>query len=361
MLKPKTFDISQSNIANLGTDLEKKVKTAASRSEHSWDHAGEQTGIQIWRIENFHVKPVPEKTYGQFYSGDSYIVLWTYKKGDSKQFNVHFWLGDHTSQDEAGTAAYKTVELDDRLGGLPVQYREVQGHESRQFLTYFPKGVRILEGGIDSGFHHVTATEYKPRLLLLSGTIKSVHVVQVNLSTSSLNSDDVFILDNGLEVFQWNGAHSNGGERLKAAQLVEAIKDERDGKATVSVLDEGKEDPKFWTLLGGQAEIAKKSAKVEEKREKVLMELSDVGGHLKFKEVARGKVHRSALKDTDVYVFDTGFEVFAWVGHKSSAAERKTALSYAEKYLKEHNKPATTPICRILQGGENEVFESSFD
>ena len=34
-------------------------------------------------------------------------------------------LGDQSSQDEQGVAAYKTVELDDYLGGGPIQHREV--------------------------------------------------------------------------------------------------------------------------------------------------------------------------------------------------------------------------------------------
>ena len=42
-----------------------------------------------------------------------------------------------THQDEYGTAAYKTVEVDAFLDDAAVQHREVQGHESELFLDYF--------------------------------------------------------------------------------------------------------------------------------------------------------------------------------------------------------------------------------
>ena len=44
-------------------------------------------------------------------------------------------------QDEYGTAAYKTVELDTYHDDKAIQHREVQGYESNSFKHLFPKGI----------------------------------------------------------------------------------------------------------------------------------------------------------------------------------------------------------------------------
>jgi hypothetical protein len=91
-------------------------------------------------------------------AGDSYIMMNTYMGGetkDKKMYDIHFWIGAESSQDEYGVAAYKTVELDDLLGGDPIQHRECMDHETDLFMSYFPDGITLMEGGIESGFRKV--------------------------------------------------------------------------------------------------------------------------------------------------------------------------------------------------------------
>ena len=99
-------------------------------------NAGKAPGLEVWRIEKMVPVRVPDKEVGKFYDGDSYICLKTTQKAgySTLSWDIYFWLGAETSKDESGVAAYKTVELDEALGGAPVQHREVQDHESEQFL-----------------------------------------------------------------------------------------------------------------------------------------------------------------------------------------------------------------------------------
>jgi len=371
-LKPKVYEIEDSNIANLGSDLDHKVKQAAANQEPAWNNAGKDVGILIWRIEKFKVVSWPKNKFGSFYSGDSYIILNTYKKkgSDALAWELHFWLGKHTTQDEAGTAAYKTVELDDKIGsygGHAAQHREVQGHESHLFLSYFNDHIILMEGGIESGFKHVEPEKYEPRLLHFKGK-KKVRTTQVELKRASLNSSDVFVLDLGLKIFQFNGKNSTPFERAKASQFCKSMESERNGVAKASVLEETQKDmpAEFWAPLGGPGEIAAKDPDppVEEPPHvdhKTLWKVDDHTGNLKFVQIAKGKdTKKSLLVSEDVFILDTSSEIYAWIGKKAPIEEKKNALHYAQQFMTNNKRPPYLHISRILEGGEGDHFMHHF-
>ena len=100
------YDVGQvkledSNMANYGSEEHKQMRQDAAKKEKAWEKAGDQVGVQIWRIEKFKVKHWPKDRYGEFYSGDSYIILHTMEDDEGKKsYDLHFWLGADTSQDE---------------------------------------------------------------------------------------------------------------------------------------------------------------------------------------------------------------------------------------------------------------------
>jgi gelsolin len=105
---------------------------------------------------------------------------------------------------------------------------EVDGHESTLFLSHFPK-FSTMDGGVETGFRHVKPAEYRSRLLHIKGTKNNLVIREVPLSHTSLNSGDVFILDAGLKLYQFNGAKSNIAEKRKGQELCLSISGERKG------------------------------------------------------------------------------------------------------------------------------------
>ncbi|KAJ3040570.1 hypothetical protein HDV00_010750 [Rhizophlyctis rosea] len=377
MLKSRPINLAESNIAGLGTDLEKKLRLHQGDTEKAWAGAGTEAGLKVWRIEKFEVKAWPKEQYGKFFSGDSYIVLNSYKKPDADKLyhDIHFWLGLETSQDEAGTAAYKTVELDDHLGTVPVQHREVQGSESQLFLSYF-KQYNVQSGGIDTGFNHAKPETYRPRLLhIRSVTIGAVRpgfksatnltIREVPLSYKSLNSGDVFVYDGGLDIIQWNGSKASGSEKVKAAEFVRKVDDDRKGLAKVTVVAEESDDAgAFWNAIGGKGAVASAAEGDSQNHahaEKVLFRLSDKTGTFAFTEEARGKIPKSKLDSNDVFILDNGLEIFIWVGADAELEERRKSMQYALEYVKQNNRPLDIPISRVVEGGVSATFDASFD
>lgn len=61
--------------------------------------------------------------------------------------------------------------------------------------------------------------------------------MQVPFARSSLNHDDVFILDTQNKIYQFNGANSNIQERAKALEVIQFLKEKyHEGKCDVAIV-----------------------------------------------------------------------------------------------------------------------------
>ncbi|GJM97791.1 hypothetical protein PR202_ga14744 [Eleusine coracana subsp. coracana] len=255
-------------------------------------------------------------------------------KNGSFRHDIHYWLGKDTSQDEAGTAAIKTVELDAALGGRAVQYREVQGNETEKFLSYFKPCIIPEEGGVASGFKHVEVNEWEhvPRLFVCRGK-HTVHVKE---------------------------------ERAKALEVVQYLKDtNHDGKCEVAAVEDGKlmadaDAGEFWGLFGGFAPLPRKT----------FSELNGKGSAFTSKLICLNKgqavpidcgvLTRELLDSTKCYLLDCGSEIYVWMGRETTLEERKRAGSAAEELLHEGNRQKSH-IIRLMEGFETVVFRSKFN
>ncbi|GAB4838260.1 hypothetical protein Ancab_027789 [Ancistrocladus abbreviatus] len=327
--------------------------------------AGQKAGLEIWRIENFRPVPVNQSSYGKFFTGDSYVVLKTTAlKSGALRHDIHYWLGKDTSQDEAGAAAIKTVELDAALGGRAVQYREVQGHETEKFLSYFKPCIIPQEGGFASGFKHPEGEEYKIRLFVCRGK-HVVNVKEVPFTRSSLNHDDIFILDTQSKIFQFNGSNSSIQERAKSLEVVQYIKDTyHHGKCEVAAIEDGKlmadaETGEFWGFFGGFAPLPRKTASEEDKIPESLPVKLFCVKKGQAEPVEAVSFTRDLLETNKCYILDCGVEVFVWMGRNTSLDERKSASGAAEELLRSLDRPKSHVI-RVIEGFETVAFRSKF-
>uniref|UniRef100_A0A8C9TIQ8 Scinderin n=1 Tax=Scleropages formosus TaxID=113540 RepID=A0A8C9TIQ8_SCLFO len=281
-----------------------------------FEKAGKASGLQIWRIEKMELVPVPESLYGSFYVGDAYLVLRTAKQRDSYFYDLHFWLGKECSQDESSAAAIFTVQMDDYLGGKPVQYRELQGFESTAFTSYF-------KGGIT----------YKV-------------------------------------IYQWCGSMCNKFERLKAVQVAAGIRDnERNGRAQLVVVEEGREPTNMTQVLGSKPDLPEGDenddavADISNRKMAKLYMVSDASGTMQVSLVAEeNPFSQDLLLSDECFILDHGKSkiIFVWKGRSANPSERKEAMKTAEGFIEQMGYPANTQIQVLPEGGETPIFKQFF-
>lgn len=335
-----------------------------------FENAGQSAGLSIWRIEDFSPVEYDQSKYGKFHIGDSYIVLKTKESGGVLSWDIHFWIGSETSQDESGSAAILSVELDDQLGGGPIQHREVQEHESDLFLSYFKSGVRYLPGGVVSGFTHYDPEEVEKRLFRVKGK-RNVQVMEVPISVSSLNKSDCFILDLGKNhsILILMPPGSRRMEQFRANQVASEIRDEdHAGNAEIEIIDQ--DFDKFFEALGegsydeipenddndeSSDALAKKTIKLYKIEDEDVSIVSDA------------PLKQEMLESDNAFIVYGGTSgLFIWIGKESyivqeaSNVEKAKVFQVAEKLIADNNLPKNTKVTKLVEGIETAMFKQFF-
>ncbi|KAF2262582.1 gelsolin [Lojkania enalia] len=385
---PKEYDWRDSNMKLANSDIDHKVKYQSAATEPAWNNGiiGVEPGVFIWRIEDFEVVPWPKDKYGQFHEGDSYIILHSEKVksmssggGAEEDKNklahkIFFWLGSHTSQDEAGTAAYKTVELDEFLHGAAIQHREIQAAPSDTFGRLFPR-LKVLRGGVSSGFNHVDTSDEPMHTDTLLRIFKhpspyvgrdAIFIHEVEPTWKCLDEGDVFVLDKGDKIFVWQGKNCAPMEKLKAAQVVNDMTTAK--HVDVEVLSQSESRSKIVVdYLGGQdidtlttqfkAPRPILSRPIDQARKK-LFKISDADGELSFNLVKEGNaICRDDLDGNDIFLLDSGKDIWVWEGGAASRGEKAAWINIVHTYARQlEGNTLRTSVAKVRQGSEGNWF-----
>jgi hypothetical protein len=254
-----------------------------------------------------------------------------------------------------------TKELDDSMGGAPVQVRVVQNKEPPHFYRIFKGKMVVHSGGKASGFKNRSDVDSfdkdGTRLFQIKGTNQyNVRAVQVPEVAASLNSGDAFILETPNKVFLWCGSGSTGDEREFAKTISKEVT-----KREFELVPEGKEPEAFWSALGGKAPYAATKAPAGEFKEPRLFQCTNAVGYFRVEEVF--DFDQEDLIEDDVMILDTYFEVFVWIGKGANTEEKKKAMESAMEFVKTDpsgRDPQATVFIAVKQGFEPPSFTAHF-
>ncbi|GCB79531.1 hypothetical protein scyTo_0019559, partial [Scyliorhinus torazame] len=198
------------------------------------------------------------------------------------------------------------------------------------------------KGGMASGMRHVEINIYNVRRLLHVKGKKTVTATEVEMSWGSYNLGDVFLLDIGKVIIQWNGPDSNRMERLKgrhasqdelAASAFQAVQlDQKFGDEPVQIrVTMGKEPRHFMTIFNGKVIIfeggtSRKSGNHPEPPVRLFQVHGFVQSNTKAIEVP---AYASSFNSNYVFLLKTETNCYLWCGKGSSGDERAMAKELA--------------------------------
>ncbi|EUB57056.1 Severin [Echinococcus granulosus] len=320
--------------------------------------------LKVWRLpDKGPAIPLPEEQVGFFMNDEKYAILKTSNHNRKLVYDLHFWIGLTAAQKMSSEPPEKVAQVMALLNDNLVIHREVGEFESPRFKSYF-KEFGVLSGNVESLFDPENPQKYQKRLLRFALTRNKtrIEVTEVPISRHSLNSNDVFIFDEGTRMTQWNGARCDNEERLAARKYIEKSLKLRKTKCTSEFVDEEDllDNNELYAKLGNAAVPPRPMRLLKSKFKKSMYRLSDDSKKLTLSLVYTNKVYRSGINPNDVSFVDTLHELFIYIGPGANENERNSVWTQADKFLKDSNMPYKS-IAVFSAGCYCDGFEEIWD
>lgn len=196
-----------------------------------------------------------------------------------------------------------------------------------------------------------------PVLLRVSdagGEVKTTEVARGKLSSTMLDGDDVFLLDNGPEIFVWVGGDASADERKAGMQkgVGYVASGGRPNHTRVTKFVEGAQPAAFEALFTEWSGA----------RQPLLFACSDATGELEVSPIC--EPGQASLEEEDVFILMTDLQLFVWHGSASNEIERAGALEAAKKLLatagEQRGAALSLPIIEVASGEEPVAFTELF-
>ncbi|KAJ3146964.1 hypothetical protein HDU86_008325 [Geranomyces michiganensis] len=389
---------------------------------------GHRAGVTVFRIEG--LKPVlqPSSRRGRFCIADCYIVLHSVPRHDAASSNrdksasnsagrdlddddetimshrIYVYIGAKAEIDKRFCAAMFSTGLRNWIYATRTVERETSGDESPDFLALFGTKFVLdknIDAAADTSLFVAEEKRWPCRMYMLCGN-KEIKLRLVCPNARSLDSANVFLLDWGNQLYQWNGAQSSLQQKAKCRILTSRInRHERVGKATTFEIEEGSETPEFRNMLGGARAVRSPSKPQDDKSDseahtsddsdaevdrrarevdtfaqqqaddarfavigdapvvlyRAFEDLSDeVDTHI----VKVGKLARAMLVSDAAYVLDAGVELFLWIGKNAPLDLRQMATELLARIAPLQKRPKWVGLHKLMEGHESEVFKLRF-
>ena len=318
---------------------------------------GNDPGIHCWKVgpTSHRLTEITDSgpLSGHFHVLDVYLFLHTSSHGPVFH-QIHVWKGHLADWTVYEKATELSHDLSNSLSGISQMYKEIQGLESGQFISYFSS--RILY------YHQSTNKPFSQACLYeLSGT----HIIRCTQSSFGIKQFQptlMYILISQKTMYLWVGMQAS--EQLKIAGYNNALGiRERERMTSFLVIDPSQRNESFNSALRiVERQPLKSFAKIYQSLHsssipiKYYRTMFNEGTRIGYREIRYSPI---IFNQNEVIFVVMSVRLSVWVGH-NKRQQAQNFLGMAQSLLKTCFYPDLLHCVVLHEFGEDSLFDHQF-